>query len=70
MILSFSEAGKSWDRTDLFRLIVLNFGSIKNKAVAKVFFDLCTDTDTDRIEEPPRTFYLDSCILYYIFHNE
>ena len=24
----------------------------------------------DRIEEPPGTFYLDGCILYYIFRNE
>ena len=24
----------------------------------------------DRIEEPPRIFYLDGCSLYYIFHNE
>ena len=24
----------------------------------------------DRIEEPPGTFYLDGCILYYIFCNE
>ena len=41
--------------------------SIKNKAVAKVFFIY---VQMDSIEEPPLTFFQDDCFLYYIFHNK
>ena len=43
-------------------------GASKSKAVAKVIFGIYVQMD--RIEEPPGTFYLDGCILYYIFRNE
>ena len=53
---------------DLIRQIIPNRAKIKSKAVAKVFFFIYVRID--RIEEPPRTFCQDSCILYYIFHDE
>ena len=42
-------------------------GASKTKLWPKCFWIY---VHMDRIEEPPRIFYLDGCILYYIFHNE
>ena len=42
-------------------------GASKAKLWSKCFF---TYVQMNRIVEPPRIFYPDGCILYYIFHKE
>ena len=44
--------------------------SIEANLIWFIIFTQKSYVEMDIIEEPPRIFYLDSCIFYHIFHNE